>query len=77
MLLNNDRSLRFTLDYIDDFKCFNKVILSLSENMLLATDQDIINLVKQNNSYISESSYPLKKGLWENLGGIESITTDG
>ena len=26
-----------------------------------------INLVKQNNSYISESSYPLKKGLWENL----------
>ena len=26
-----------------------------------------INLVKQNNSYISESNYPLKKGLWENL----------
>ena len=26
-----------------------------------------INLVKQNNSYISESGYPLKKGLWENL----------
>ena len=26
-----------------------------------------INLVKQDNSYISESSYPLKKGLWENL----------
>ncbi|MDC0228090.1 DUF4340 domain-containing protein, partial [Alphaproteobacteria bacterium] len=26
-----------------------------------------INLIKQNNSYISDSGYPLKKGLWENL----------
>jgi hypothetical protein len=34
-----------------------------------------INLVKQNNSYISESSYPLKKGLWENLITSLSLLT--
>jgi hypothetical protein len=26
-----------------------------------------IDLVKKDNSYISESGYPLKKGMWENL----------
>ena len=51
MQMNKDKRLRFTLDYIDDFKLFKKVILSLGQNILSATDQDIINLVKQKKIY--------------------------
>ena len=42
-------------------------IISINLNTSNYGFENNINLVKQNNSYISESSYPLKKGLWENL----------
>ena len=42
-------------------------IISINLNKSNYDFENNINLVKQNNSYVSESNYPLKKGLWENL----------
>ena len=49
--------------FLDDFTKNINDITTISINSF----ENNINLVKQNNSYISESNYPLKKGLWENL----------
>ena len=49
--------------FLDNFTKNVNDITTISINSF----ENNINLVKQNNSYISESSYPLKKGLWENL----------
>ena len=51
MNIENDKRLRFTLDYIDDFELFKKVILFMGQGILSATDEDIINLVLQNKIY--------------------------
>ena len=49
--------------FLDNFTKNVNDITTISINSF----ENNINLVKQNNSYISESGYPLKKGLWENL----------
>jgi len=49
--------------FLDSFTKNVNDITTISINSF----ENNINLVKQNNSYISESGYPLKKGLWENL----------
>ena len=49
--------------FLDNFTKNVNEITTISINSF----ENNINLVKQNNSYISESNYPLKKGLWENL----------
>jgi len=54
-----NRGKLFLEDFTKNVNGINTISISSFENN--------INLVKQNNSYISESGYPLKKGLWENL----------
>ena len=49
--------------FLDNFTKNVNEITTIS----ISSFENNINLVKQNNSYISESGYPLKKGLWENL----------
>ena len=49
--------------FLDNFTKNINDITTISINSF----ENNINLIKQNNSYISESNYPLKKGLWENL----------
>ena len=49
--------------FLDDFTKNINDITTISINSF----ENNINLVKQNNSFTSESNYPLKKGLWENL----------
>ena len=49
--------------FLEDFtKNINNI-----KTISISSFENNINLVKQNNSYVSESGYPLKKGLWENL----------
>ena len=47
-------------------KKFTKNINNITTISIESFD-NTIDLVKNNNTYISESGYPLKKGLWENL----------
>ena len=47
-------------------KKFTKNINNIARISIESFD-NTIDLVKNNNTYISESGYPLKKGLWENL----------
>ena len=54
-----NRGKLFLEDFTKNVNDINIISISSFENK--------INLVKQNNNYISESGYPLKKGLWENL----------
>ena len=54
-----NRGKLFLEDFTKNVNDINTISIRSFENN--------INLVKQNNSYISESGYPLKKGLWENL----------
>ena len=54
-----NRGKLFLEDFTKNINDINTISIRSFENN--------INLVKQNNNYISESGYPLKKGLWENL----------
>jgi len=54
-----NRGKLFLVDFTKNVNDIKTISINSFENN--------INLVKQNNSYISESGYPLKKGLWENL----------
>ena len=54
-----DRGSLFLKDFT---KNINKI-----DNISINSFENNINLVKKDNIYISESGYPLKKGMWENL----------
>jgi hypothetical protein len=55
-------------------KNFTKNINNISLIKINSFDNNI-DLVKKENSYISSSSYPLKKGIWENLITSLSLLT--
>ena len=47
-------------------KNFTKNINNIT-TISIESFENTLDLVKNDNSYISESGYPLKKGIWENL----------
>lgn len=61
---NKDERLRFTLDYIEDFSFFKKIILS-DLNIMAAKTKSIINHVIHNNYFIENMH--INKKYWENF----------
>lgn len=51
-----DKRLRFTLDYPEDFKFFKSSIKGLGDNILSASDEEIIQFVKKKKIYLKNVS---------------------
>ena len=57
--------MRFTLDYLEDFDFFKKVILYFGEDIINQTDENIINYVIRSKAYLLNSH--LNDEYWNNF----------
>jgi spore coat polysaccharide biosynthesis protein SpsF (cytidylyltransferase family) len=63
--LPDDQRLRFTLDYEQDSLFFKKIITHFGDNILRATDEEVINFVIENKVYkLNDSLYKI---YWNNF----------
>jgi spore coat polysaccharide biosynthesis protein SpsF len=60
-----DERLRFTLDYEQDSLFFKKIITHFGDNILTATDEEVINFVIENKVY--EMNESLREIYWDNF----------
>lgn len=60
-----DHLLRFTLDYKEDYQFFKSIIQALGENVFVATDEEIVDLVIANKFF--EINKSVSKNYWDNF----------
>jgi spore coat polysaccharide biosynthesis protein SpsF len=64
-----DQRLRFTLDYEQDSFFFKKIITHFGDNIVRATDEEVIQFVIENKVY--EMNYSLNEIYWNNFMNLK------
>jgi hypothetical protein len=66
-----DSSLRFTLDYDEDYQFFKSVVEAFGDGIFTAPDESIISFVMKNKVYqINES---ISKQYWDNFSKLQEL----